>query len=191
MPSQSLKRYRRERAERLDPIAGTHAAVGGTSRGRRYATQQINHAYVVLLSSEFQGFCRELYLEAVEALVSEVEPRLQDVVRANFKHAIQLKRSNAQPSSIGSDFGRLLLPIWDRLRLVDARTGRRLEHLEAMNRWRNAIAHQDFSDPRLSGATAVNLTEVRQWRSSCNVLARQMDRATYDALEALLGTPPW
>jgi hypothetical protein len=37
----------------LQEIENAHAAVGGTGRGRRYTTQQINRAFVMLLASQF------------------------------------------------------------------------------------------------------------------------------------------
>lgn len=58
MPSHSLIRWNGERAEALDEIETAHAMVGGTERGRRFATQQINYAYAALLSWHFQGFCQ-------------------------------------------------------------------------------------------------------------------------------------
>jgi hypothetical protein len=42
MPSNSLLRWRSESADALDEIEHAHASVGGTRRGRRYATQQID-----------------------------------------------------------------------------------------------------------------------------------------------------
>ena len=42
MPSNSLVRWNGERAGALDEIENAHAMVGGTERGRRYATQQSN-----------------------------------------------------------------------------------------------------------------------------------------------------
>ncbi len=55
MPSIAYRHWRTSRAKALDEIAHAHAAVGGTQRGRRYATQQINRAYAVMLASQFQG----------------------------------------------------------------------------------------------------------------------------------------
>lgn len=67
--ARSLLRWRNESAQALDEIEAAHVAVGGTGRGRRYATQQINQAYVVLLSSRFQAFCRDLHSETVAELI--------------------------------------------------------------------------------------------------------------------------
>jgi len=48
----------------LDEIEAAHASVGGTGPGRRYATQQINQAYALLIASQFQGFCHDLHTES-------------------------------------------------------------------------------------------------------------------------------
>src|SRR4051794_10164475 len=104
MPSTSYQEeWMTIRRSELDEMAQAHTVVGGTARGRRYATQQINRSYAVLLSSQFQGFCRDLHSECIDYLVSAVSPaRLQPVIRAEFLQGRQLDRGNAQPASIGS-----------------------------------------------------------------------------------------
>src|SRR3954469_9077634 len=105
MPSNALLRWRDTRASALDEIQAAHTRVGGTERGRRYATQQINRAYAVLLSSEFQGFGRDLYSECVDHVVAAGPAHLQPVVRAQFYWGQPFGRGNPQASAIGSDFG--------------------------------------------------------------------------------------
>ena len=72
MPSVSLQTWKTVRQAALDELEAAHTSVGGTRRGRRYATQQINQAYAVLLSSQFQGFCRDLHSECADYLVQTV-----------------------------------------------------------------------------------------------------------------------
>jgi hypothetical protein len=50
MPSIAYRQWVTTRAAALDEIARAHIAVGGTRRGRRYATQQLNRLYAVLLA---------------------------------------------------------------------------------------------------------------------------------------------
>ena len=76
MPSHSFIRWNVERSDALDEIENAHAMVGGTERGRRYATQQINYSYAALLSGQFQAFCRDLYSECVDHIVATVPMRL-------------------------------------------------------------------------------------------------------------------
>src|SRR5436305_12721966 len=102
MPSNSLLRWRGERTGALNEIQAAHAHVGGTERGRRYATQQINRAYAVLLSSEFQGFCRDLHSECVDHVVGTAPAGTQVVIRAQVLWGRKLNRGNREAGRIGA-----------------------------------------------------------------------------------------
>ena len=108
MPSTSYRRWRTMRARALDAIEQAHAAIGGKGPGRRYATEQINHAYAVLLASQFQGFCRDLHSEALDHVLAVLAPppQLRIFLRNELTRGRQLDQRNAQPSSLGADFGR-------------------------------------------------------------------------------------
>src|SRR5262245_56081506 len=107
MPSRSLQQWEGRRATALDELQAAHAAIGGHGRGLRYATQQINHSYAVLLSSQFQAFCRDLHSEAVDHLVQALAPATARIVlHARFTEGRQLDKGNPNPGNIGSDFGR-------------------------------------------------------------------------------------
>src|SRR5438876_9171886 len=113
MPSQSLGRWSGERSDALDEISDAHASVGGLGRGRRYATEQINHAYAVLLSSQFQGYCRDLHSECANYLVQGVAPPLRTAFRNALVQNRKLDRGNPNPGNIGSDFNPFGLIFWD------------------------------------------------------------------------------
>ncbi len=100
MPSNSLIRWNGERTEALDEIENAHVMVGGSERGRPYATQQINYAYAALLSSHFQGFCRDLHSGCVEQIVAIVPMQIQDAVRNQFIWNRSLGRGNPHPSRL-------------------------------------------------------------------------------------------
>src|SRR4051794_1624106 len=106
MSSHSLSRWEVERSRAIDEIAFAHASVGGSGRGRRYATHQINQAYAVLLSSQFQGFCRDLHSECIDYIVAETPIHLQIVLREQFLYGRKLDTGNPNPGNIGADFGR-------------------------------------------------------------------------------------
>lgn len=97
MPSESLKRWNDVRILALAEIEDAHASVGGSERGRRYATQQINYAYAAILSSQFQGFCRDLHSESIDYLVTLVPAALQDALRVEFLLNRTLDRGNPHP----------------------------------------------------------------------------------------------
>lgn len=191
MPSHSLIRWNSERAEALDEIENAHALVGGTERGRRFATQQINYSYAALLSSHFQGFCRDLHSECVERLISIVPVQLQDSLRQEFIWNRSLGRGNPHPGAIGSDFNRLGINFWVEVYIVDTRNERRRELLQQLIDWRNAIAHQDFDPVAPAGIPTLHLVRVRAWRSAVNALARCFDQAMYNYLQVVVGTVPW
>lgn len=193
MPSASYRRWRTVRASSLEEITQAHAAVGGTGPGRRYTTEQLNRAFAVLLASQFQGFCRDLHSECVDHILAVLAPApaLVNLVRAEFTRGRQLDRGNARPSSLGADFGRLGIDLWDELKAYDAAAEAWRQGLELLNEWRNAIAHQDFTSPKLGGIMKLRLVQVRRWRTSCNRLARAADEVLRRHLQTLTGTSPW
>jgi len=191
MPSNSWNRWDGERSRALDEIENAHAMVGGSERGRRYATQQINYSYATLLSSQFQGFCRNLHSESVDQVVSMVPAILQAMLRAEFTWERQLRRGNPHPGAIGSDFNRLGIDIWPAVYALDARNERRRELLQELVNWRNAIAHQDFDPVAPGGDPTLHLARVRGWRRAVNALARHFDQALFNYLSTLSGRAPW
>jgi len=190
MPSNSLIRWRNERTEALDEIENAHVMVGGSERGRRFATQQINFAYAALLSSQFQGFCRDLHIECVDHIVGLVPNHLEQTIREEFRWNRRLDRGNPHPGAIGSDFNRLGMDIWNDVYGLDVRNSRRRELLEELIEWRNAIAHQDFNTVAAGGIPRLQLGTVRAWRRALNALVRSFDTAAYNYLFALSGAAP-
>ncbi len=191
MPSRAYRDWMTTRAKALDEIEAAHASVGGTGRGRRYATQQINQAYAVLVASQFQGFCRDLHTESATRLVDEViKPHvvIRDVVQTRFTQGRQLDSKNAQPSSLGSDFNRFGIKFWDEVYTHDPENRGRSKSLDKLNDWRNAIAHQDFEVVGRDGSVRLKLAQVRRWRSVCRRLARSFDEVMMAYVQSLIET---
>ena len=193
MPSISYAEWRSTRARALDEIARGHAAVSGTRRGRRFNTQQFNRAYAVMLAAQFQGFCRDLHDECVNHILATIAPPpgLQKIMFSELTRGRLLDRGNAQPGSIGADFGRFEVRFWDEVKAYDPRNATRMNLLEELNLWRNAIVHQDLDGSKLGGTTILRLQQVRRWRGACNRLARAFDEVMRRHLETLTGSTPW
>ena len=191
MPSLSLKYWNETAAIALDRMESAHRAVGGTGRGRRYATQQINQSYLVLLSSHFQQFCRSLHSEAAAHLVSAIDPLLRPIVQDSLTVGRKLDQGNPNPSNLGADFGRLGMSFWDDVTSSRKRNVARKNNLAKMGHWRNAIAHQDFTSVthvrELGGRTEITLSEVRAFRSNCSNLARDFDAVVLAHIKAVAG----
>ena len=176
----------------MDEIETAHAAMGGSSRGRRYATQQVNHAYAVLLSSQFQGFCRDLHSECVDHLLQIIQPAsLQVVLRAEFLLHRKLDRGNPTSGNLSADFNRLGLQFWKVVCQIDQRNTNRQKRLGELNDWRNAIAHHDFDPAKLGGRKTLRLEEIRRFRNACNALATDFDRVMARYLAGFTGSNPW
>jgi hypothetical protein len=191
MPSNSLRLWRTARRRELDEVEAAHASVGGSGPGRRSATLQLNYSYALLLSANFQGFCRDLHTEAANYLVawlttSPFQPTLREFFISNRK----LDTGNPNPGNIGSDFARFgpNFLFWGAVKTLSSKNIARRAKLDEMNLWRNAIAHQDFS--RLPGRN-LRLERVRSWRRACDRLALEFDRVINSQLVFATNTVPW
>jgi hypothetical protein len=193
MPSVAWQNWSVGRAAALDEIEHAHRSVGGTGLGRRYLTQHINQAYAVLLSSPFQGFCRDLHEEGADCLAASVGPPvLSATYRSNLLFARKLDTGNPNAGNIGSDFGRLGLVFWPAVDTDSPRNLQRRQALEALNRWRNAIAHSAFAPDMVKGGRpALQLSEVQAWRKACDGLARSFDHVLQAHLLSATGVVPW
>ena len=191
MASSACNRWESIRCVALDEIEHAHATVGGTARGRRHATLHINQAYGVLLSSHFQGFCRDLHDESISYMVGAVElPGLRSTLRDVFMLGRKIDSGNPNPGNIGADFGRFGLIFWEEVRSLDARNSVRQAHVEDLNRWRNAIAHQSF-DPAILGGSVLTLPRVRRWRQACHQLTLAFDEVMRSHIQSMTGSSPW
>jgi hypothetical protein len=190
MPSVSYQHWRTTRRAALDDIETAHAGIGGTGRARQLATQQVNRAYVVILSAEFQGFCRDLHTECIDRISRAVPAPLQPVLDREFRFNRSLDRGNPNPASIGSDFGRFGFDFWPEVLGLDSHASDYRTNLETLNTWRNAIAHNDFAPTRFT-TTILLVSQVREWRRSCNQLSHLFDTLLQRELTRLTGTAPW
>jgi hypothetical protein len=191
MPSLAYQNWTTTRAAALDEIERAHGSIRREGAGWRWAAQQLNQGYVVLLCSHFQGFCRELHDECAKRLVASlVPPTAQEFVEAVFVLNRRLDIGNPNAGNLGADFGRFGLVLWVQMQLLDDRTEARRDSLEVLIRRRNAIAHQDSSPPFGVG-TVLRLQEVRAWRQTCHQLAGTMDQVMRRHLQTVAGHPPW
>lgn len=192
MPSRSLQTWQVDAQSALNEIEAAYRAVAGRGRGRRFAVQQITQAYVVLLSSHFQRFCRALHTECVEHLIGAPQyAAIRLIVYSSLVDGRKLNWGNANAGNIGADYARIGLDIWSGVHASSARSRQRQQKLEELNLWRNAVAHHDFNKARLAGRTQLTLSEVREWRRACNALALDFDRVARAYLIGITGQAPW
>lgn len=195
MSSMALERWRGERGAVLDELQQAHHAVGGHERGRRTQTQSINEALLLRLAAEFQGFCRELHAEGVEAFRTRLavsNAAVATVVSGVLSRNLKLDRGNAGPGELGEDFLRFGLDLWPALRAADSRTAQRHGALDGLMFARNAVVHADtkkLADLERQGVK-LNLEMFRRGRSKLNALAGTMDRVVGRHIGQLFDEPP-
>jgi hypothetical protein len=189
MPSNSLRLWQTTRRRELDEVEEAHQSVGGTGPGRRSATLQLNYSYALLLSANFQGFCRDLHTEVATYLVDRLTvSSFHRTLRELFLAGRKLDTGNPNPGNLGSDFNRFGVDFWGEVSALSPNTVARRQRSEELNIWRNAIAHNDFS--RLGGVR-LRIAQVRRWRSACDRLAASFDRVLTSYLHRETGTAPW
>ncbi len=185
MPSQSLAGWRTTRTPALQEIdtqcAGSLAV---TPPNPRLAEENIR-GYVVLLSAHFQGFCRDLHMEAAQVIASKVRGTLQLLIQAQLTASLALDRGNPNLSNLKKDFDRFGFTL--DLPNADTANPARLQDLSQLNEWRNIAAHHGVVPP----GGLPTLTDLQRWRNSCDGLATSLDRIMYNQLRRLLRRAPW
>ena len=193
MPSLSLQRWFAERAESLDELERAHRALRGSGPGVRTAMLQINQAYTMMLSGQFQGYCRDFHEECADYLIRPItDPNLFKMVSFNLAFGRKLDRGNPNPGNIGSDFDRFGVGFWPMVLAHRSQNLTRKAALEELNEWRNAVAHQDFAPAMLlAGRPHLQLGQVQAWRAACDGLARSFDDIMRTTIQTRTGTVPW
>jgi hypothetical protein len=187
MPSTSLLRWQNDRMLRLTEIDTQCAASLALAPPNPHLAEENLRGYVVLLSAHFQGFARDLHTEAAQVVASKVRPSLQPLVLNQFSAHRVLDQGNPSAESIARDFKRFGFDLKAEL-AADPANALRLQHLSALNKWRNVAAHQGTALPP---GIPLTLAALRTWRVACNELAFAMDRVAYNQLRILLRRKPW
>ena len=196
MPSVALRHWTTTRRSRIDELYAAHVAVGGSGRGRRTATRQVNWAITLQLAGEFQGYARELHAEAADIFVlrsnfvgGPYETAFRNLLVFNRK----LDKGNATKSNLKQDFTRLGFDVLDQISSSYLRGSTWLDSLEKLNTARNGIAHSDLG--KIAEATegrSLDLALVRNWDASMRALAKALDTVTAKNIAALTkGRRPW
>jgi hypothetical protein len=187
MPSASLVQCQSTRIPRLTLIdVQCNAAVVAVPPNAQLIDESLR-GYVMALSAHFQGFCRDLYTEASQIIVSKVRrPALELLFQAQFSARRQLDYGNPNLKNLKTDFKRFGFNL--NLAAADPANGQRLAHLARLNEWRNVAAHQ--STPT-AAAGPLTFPDIQAWRNSCDGLATSLETVMYNHLWRILKRRPW
>jgi hypothetical protein len=197
MPSSSLSTWASARTDRVTRLRAAHQALGGTGPGRRWVTDELNQALILRLASEFQGFARDLHDEAGLFVAECVAPGnldVQDSLRIPYTYSRKLNQGNADPGTLGSDFGLFGIPLWAGLQArYQDRAKDWNRKLAALNMARNGIVHDDAAKVARAQADGwpFTLRSVDRWKGALDGLARGMDQVVSGQLKLVYGTSPW
>lgn len=187
MSSASLLRWQNDRMLRLAEIDSQCAASLALAPPNANLAEENLRGYVVLLSAHFQGFARDLHTEAALVVGSKVRASLQPLVQKHFSAHRALDHGNPSAENLARDFERFGFDMRAEL-ATDPANALRLQHLAALNKWRNVAAHHS---PTLPPGIPLTLAALRTWRAACDALALAMDGITYNQLRKRLRRKPW
>jgi hypothetical protein len=141
--------------------------------------------YVLLLSAHFQGFCRDLYSECADIIVSRVRASLRPLILTQFTANLKLDHGNPNLQNLKQDFERFLISL--DLAGAGAANPARLLDLAGLNQWRNVAAHHG----NVPAGAPLSLASIGGWRNSCAGLATSLDAIMYNELRIILRRAPW
>ena len=192
MPSDALLAWQNDRLPRLVNVEADCLHLQALHAAAPARAQEFIRSYAVLLSSEFQGFCRKLHDECADKLIASVAPvSLQDMLRLQCVYGRKLETGNPNVGNLGADFNRFNFDFWTAvLAIAPSHTVRR-HRLAMLNAWRNAIAHHDYDPVQLGGTTILTLVQVRDWRIDCDAFAVTFDTVLRNYLQATTSMLPW
>lgn len=185
MPSASLQYWLNDRLLGLKEIESQCAATQAIVPPNLRLQEENLRGYIVLLSAHFQGFCRDLYTESAQIIVSRVRASLQVLIQTQFAAHRALDHGNANLQNLRKDFDRFGFTL--NLAATHAANPARLQDLAELNQWRNIAAHHGTVPP--SGLPS--LTDLRDWMDSCNGLAASLDGIMYNEFRRILRRAPW
>lgn len=121
-------------------------------------------------------------------------PQLQDVLQLPYTVNRKLNQGNADPGTLGNDFGLFGLVLWTALQArYPARAKGWNQKLSALNMARNGIVHDDGAKIARVQADGWPLTlqSVDRWKSALDGLTQGIDRVVGGHLKLVYGTQPW
>jgi hypothetical protein len=195
MPSIAYQQWKNVNLVRLNELEHVHASATGQLPGRRWGTEQLNRSLFTALTGQFQAFCRELHDAAVEVHVDHANVNQKQLLRLLLTQGRKLDVGNPRKSTLGADFGRLGFSLVDDLAARGPSTVRRMDRLETLVDFRNAIGHGNesaISNLVQNGGIAPTKGSYRKYRSAVDSLAGTMDQVVAAKLSTLLGIGlPW
>jgi len=111
MPSASLIRWQTDRANRISQVEGHCREVELLVPANPTFLDETLRGYDLHLSAHFQGFCRDLYTECSQFVISSIPARLQQAIQTQCNSQLALEKSNPSYDNIRKDFFRFRIEL--------------------------------------------------------------------------------
>ncbi len=173
MPSDALLVWQTNRIPRLQNVEADCLHLEVLHAADPDRVQEYIRSYAVLLSSEFQGFCRNLHSECADRLVDSVHPvALRGILRSQCVYGRKLDGGNANAANLARGLQPLPLRLlarcagarpWPRTETTSTRYAERLAKRDRAPRLRPGRTRRDDDlDNPSSARLAVGLRCLRQ-----------------------------
>lgn len=194
MTSPALTTWQSSRLPRLDRLIALHPDAAGSTTDPAVTTEW-THALVLRLTSEFQGFCRDLHNDlawTIARLMTGLEGNRLLIFKGLTKGRV-LELRNASVETLKADFNRLGIDLASKL-LTHPRAGPRwTQESQQLHLARNGVVHDDptkFAQLQEEGVE-LNLAAVIRWRNRVDALVEAMDDVADSKLSELFGIFLW
>jgi hypothetical protein len=192
MPPNSLLQWQGDRLPRLDFVDAQVTAITTANPPNPQLIDENLRGYVMLISAHFQGFCRDLHTECVQAVANAVPAPMLLIFQTLCGRDLELDGANARYASIKADFERFGFDLTIALRadpVTRPLNDGLITRINHLNAWRNYAAHHNKLPPEHGGP--FTLATIQTWKNSCNDLATVLDGVMYNQLSTVTGKTPW
>jgi hypothetical protein len=177
--SNALKVWQEDRSRRFDRLVSAHHRMLETEALGQWEADELAHVVLLRLAAEFQGFCRDLHNDCIEAFIATLglsDQRLELIISTqNMESGRRLDSGNANRDAIAQDFSRFGLEIWLELERGFPTSAREwVSAVRLLNTARNGIAH-DFDaklDQLRRDGHELSLSTALDWRSAVDTCGR-------------------
>jgi hypothetical protein len=195
MTSPALTTWQLSRLPRLDRLIALHPDSAGSTTDPAVA-EEWTHALVLRLTSEFQGFCRDLHNDLARTIARALtgwDEKARSLVFAGLTRGRALEQYSANAETIRADFDRLGVDLLLLLSTHPRAGPQWTKELKLLHMARNGVVHDDpgkIEQVKKDGRE-LNFRTVDRWRNWVDGLVDAMDDVTSSRMSELFGMVRW
>jgi len=195
MTSPALTTLQSSRILRLDRLIALHPDAAGSATDPAVA-EEWTHALVLRLTSEFQGFCRDLLNDlarTIARLLTDGTKTPGLLIFEGLTRGRAMEQLSANGETIRADFNRLSVDLLSLLATHPRAGPQWAGELRPLHLARNGVVHDDPGkiEKLKKEGRELSLETVIQWRNWVDGLVGAMDDVTSSRMSELFGMIRW